>query len=271
MQKTKIEWCTMTWNPVTGCWHGCNYCYAKKIAERFGDTPCESGNCCYCADCREHLLGFRCQSYRPAEKIHTLENKRYWYVPRRRVRQFPYGFEPTFHTYRLDEPIMHKKPERIFVVSMGDLFGDWVPEGWITKVFDACIQAPQHKYMFLTKNPKRYTELAEKGLLPALDNFWYGQTCTKGQVKAFFGPYHQFLSAEPLQGVVDPWGFELVIVGTETGNRKGKYIPTIRNIMQSADNSMGCVFMKDSLVPIIGEKDMRREIPDELKLQWEEK
>lgn len=34
--KTKIDWCESTWNPVTGCWHGCEYCYARKIAKRFG-------------------------------------------------------------------------------------------------------------------------------------------------------------------------------------------------------------------------------------------
>ena len=35
MKKTKIEWCDSTWNPVTGCRHGCEYCYARRIAERF--------------------------------------------------------------------------------------------------------------------------------------------------------------------------------------------------------------------------------------------
>lgn len=35
MDKTKIEWCDSTWNPVTGCLHGCEYCYARQIAERF--------------------------------------------------------------------------------------------------------------------------------------------------------------------------------------------------------------------------------------------
>jgi len=33
--KTKIDWCDSTWNPVTGCLHGCEYCYARKIAQRF--------------------------------------------------------------------------------------------------------------------------------------------------------------------------------------------------------------------------------------------
>lgn len=35
MNNTKIEWCDSTWNPVTGCLHGCEYCYAKKQANRF--------------------------------------------------------------------------------------------------------------------------------------------------------------------------------------------------------------------------------------------
>ena len=35
MEKTKIDWCDSTWNPVTGCWHGCEYCYARKMAHRF--------------------------------------------------------------------------------------------------------------------------------------------------------------------------------------------------------------------------------------------
>lgn len=39
MQRTKIEWADSTWNPVTGCKHGCEYCYARRIAERF--SGCE--------------------------------------------------------------------------------------------------------------------------------------------------------------------------------------------------------------------------------------
>lgn len=35
MNKTKIEWCDSTWNPVTGCLHGCEYCYVRRIVQRF--------------------------------------------------------------------------------------------------------------------------------------------------------------------------------------------------------------------------------------------
>ena len=38
MNKTKIEYCSYTWNPCTGCTHGCYYCYARRIAERFKGT-----------------------------------------------------------------------------------------------------------------------------------------------------------------------------------------------------------------------------------------
>ena len=42
MNKTRIEWCDSTWNPVTGCLHGCPYCYAEKIAKRFGGYQLDS-------------------------------------------------------------------------------------------------------------------------------------------------------------------------------------------------------------------------------------
>lgn len=34
--KTKIDWCDSTWNPVTGCQHDCEYCYARSLAKRYG-------------------------------------------------------------------------------------------------------------------------------------------------------------------------------------------------------------------------------------------
>lgn len=41
IHKSDIEWCSHTWNPVTGCKHGCEYCYARRIVSRFGPHPCE--------------------------------------------------------------------------------------------------------------------------------------------------------------------------------------------------------------------------------------
>ena len=41
LHKSKIDWCTHTWNPVTGCLHGCDYCYAKRFIARFEPHACE--------------------------------------------------------------------------------------------------------------------------------------------------------------------------------------------------------------------------------------
>jgi hypothetical protein len=60
--------------------------------------------------------------------------------------------------------------------------------------------------------------------------------------------------------------------GAETGNRKGKIIPKrewIDNIVRAADEAGVPVFMKDSLIPIVGEENMRREFPAGLRKEKE--
>src|SRR5699024_1868703 len=72
------------------------------------------------------------------------------------ITPYPFGFAPTFYRYRLDEPQKIKKPSKIFVCSMADLFGEWVPDEWIQNVLKNVIECPQHKFLFLTKNRNRY-------------------------------------------------------------------------------------------------------------------
>lgn len=64
-------------------------------------------------------------------------------------------FRVTLHPDRLDQPLKWKKPKRIFVVSMGDLFHENVPESYIAAIFAVAAAAPQHTFMVLTKRPKR--------------------------------------------------------------------------------------------------------------------
>lgn len=211
MNKSKIEWCDSTWNPVTGCLHKCPYCYAKKIAKRFG----------------EHKEG---------QGIIEL----HW----KRENPYPYDFYPTFHKYRLDEPARKTRPRKIFVCSMADLFGDWVPDEWIQEVFETCKKAPQHKYLFLTKNPKRLCELANTDKLPANNNFWYGSTVTSKNSLRYPGRFkdNTFLSIEPLLEPLDAglgsFGkVKWIIIGAETGNRKDKIMPKrewVENIVEAA-------------------------------------
>ncbi|MDE6837342.1 MAG: phage Gp37/Gp68 family protein [Acutalibacter sp.] len=257
MQKSNIEWCDSTWNPVTGCKHGCEYCYAQRIATRFGGY-----------DGSDRSITTR--NPLPRAELHqpltiTRQNGKTVNSP------FPFGFEPTLHHYRLGEPQQARKPQTIFVCSMADLFGAWVPIRWIVEVLDACEAAPQHRYMFLTKNPERYAQLDRLALLPRRDNFWYGSTITSKESRRFNGTIslNTFLSIEPLHEYLDVGlgsfgGDRLIIIGAETGNRAGKITPEkawVDNICEAADLTQAAVFMKDSLRPIVGKANMRRELP----------
>jgi protein gp37 len=176
----------------------------------------------------------------------------------------PVGFEPIMHRYRMPHPAQKKKSAKIFVCSMADLFGAWVPDSWIEEVFKACDAAPWHTYMFLTKNPKRYCDLANTGKLPKKKNFWYGTTLTTAKDLRFpggRGGYNTFLSIEPIleffdAGIGSFGDDKWIIIGAETGKRKGKVIAErkwVENIVETAGLTHAAVFMKDSLEEIWGE------------------
>lgn len=247
MQKSKIEWCDSTWNPVTGCLHGCEYCYARRIAERFGKkVPDFSGYPI------SHGGG------------HVVDNKF-------DSNPYPFLFEPTFHAYRLDEPQRKAKPQTIFVCSMADLFGDWVPAEWIQEVFEACRKAPQHRYLFLTKNPERYTSLAMAGILPNGENFWYGSSVLTQETPFWWSNSHNtFVSIEPMMEAFPSAGdcpvkkVGWVIMGAMTGPGSKAHQPKqewVESLAQDAHAAGVPVFMKDSLRPIVGTGGMVREFP----------
>ena len=180
MNKTAIEWTDFTFNPVTGCWgpggtaetpNRCPYCYAAKIAHRMAHVE-GSG------------YGHGVDSPNPTG-----------------------AFNPTFHPDRLDQPAKVKKPSKIFVCSMADLFGDWVPQDWIEAVLNQTQRADysHHTYQFLTKNPKRL-----KDFNPWPSNCWVGTTVTN-QADADWKLHWlcevdalvRFVSHEPLFGQID--------------------------------------------------------------------
>lgn len=254
MDKTKIDWCDSTWNPVTGCLHGCEYCYARRIAERFApfDLP--------------HIT-----EKGALDGMNELDNPIITECRdgKDRICAYPYGFEPTLHRYRLGD-YEKKKGRTIFVCSMADLFGDWVPDEWIEEVFKACENAPQHNYLFLTKNPKRYEKILDRYMPP---NMWFGwsQDGPMGN-KCDFTTHHSvriFISIEPL---LEPFkefhikGVDWVIIGAETGHRKNKVVPErkwIEGIVNECRKADIPVFMKSSLADIWG-KPLIQEHPKEL-------
>lgn len=263
MNKTKIEWCDYTWNPVTGCLHNCEYCYARKIANRFkGWTDSDGDN--HTDTILETKIA---ELNEPLQK--AAENK----LGKWPKAPYPFGFKPTLHKYRLDEPTKVTKPQKIFVCSMADLFGDWVPDEWIQEVFKACEAAPQHKYLFLTKNYDRYEHIINSGLITVHDNYWFGTTVTTTDGGAYRRGQgiNTFASIEPILERFNGCKSELlpswVIIGAETGNRKGKVIPEkewIDNIVSGCHEAGAPVFMKNSLKDLMGD-DFIQEWPEGLR------
>lgn len=136
---TKIEWTDETWNPITGCTHagspGCDNCYARRFAGR-------------------HLGVWGDQS--------DASN------PERGFRQFS---DIRLHEDRLNLPLRWKKPRRVFVNSMGDLFHPGVPFEWVDSVLAVVALCPQHTFQVSTKLAermakyfKRIEELSPKDL-----------------------------------------------------------------------------------------------------------
>ena len=266
MNISQIEWCNFTWNPVTGCRHCCPYCYAAKQAKRFsGDVRINKGSS---------------QLRKDENGLYILDNPFKNQVGK--VIPDPVGFEPIMHRYRLPMPAQKKKPANIFVCSLGDLFGPWIPDTWIEEVFMACEAAPWHNYLFMTRYPQRYEQMGSIGLLPLSRNFWYGTTVTRSADldQIVFLPrkqHNQFINIEPLLEEIDISDIDFmdwIIIGAETGNSRDKVKPKrewIGTIVTAARSAEIPVFMNSSkeLEKVWG-RDLIQEFPAEL-IQPEEK
>ena len=123
-------------------------------------------------------------------------------------------FRVTFHPDKLDEPLRWKKPRRIFVCSMGDLFHEDVKKDWIDSVWSTMAEARQHTFQVLTKRPERMREYIldrkRKGWKPDCNNIWLGVTAeNQARVNERIPILLQipaavrFVSIEPMLGPVD--------------------------------------------------------------------
>lgn len=267
MNKSKIEWCNHTWNPITGCRHNCPYCYAKTMSFRFS------------GDVRLNKMAKSDYTLWDAadggEKIYVLDKPMLNEIGRNLV--YPFGFEPTYHRYRMDMIGKLKMGNNIFVGAMTDLFGDWVPVSIVNEILEACLAHPEHNYLFLTKNPNGY--VTHPVPTEGHSNMFYGVSITREAeiVERINGLPEQgkkFISIEPLLEDINPQNYveyiknlDWVIIGAETGRRSGKITPQfewIKKIVLIADTYGIPVFMKGSLMDIVGKKNMRMEYPKEL-------
>lgn len=271
MEKTRIDWCDSTWNPITGCFHDCQYCYARGIAKRFGGWNFSPGMArINISDDKTYICPGKDYYGEIKETKHgIIADIADPFLNERGKCAYPFGFTPTFHRYRLNDYI-GKKGRNIFVCSMADLFGKWVPDSWIEEVFRACKIAPQHNYLFLTKNPARYVELINNTdfFVKSGSNMWFGYSYTDKGCKQWWNPnYNNFASVEPLLEPIEVPRCKWLIVGAETGRRKNKVVPKrewIEQIVEDCRKSGIPIFMKSSLADIWGEP-LIQEFPAELQ------
>ena len=218
-QSSKIEWTESTWNPVRGCTRvseGCRFCYAERIAARFSGKG---------------------MAYEGLAK-NTKAGPR-WTQEVQIVREL------------LNEPLKWKKPRRIFVNSMSDLFHEKIELSYIQEVFAVMEKADRHQFQVLTKRAERLLELNSK--LPWPPNVWMGVSVEDERVIDRIDALRQtdahikFLSLEPLLGALPNLeldGIDWVIVGGESGpgarEMKKKWVIDIRE--QCADANVAFFF-----------------------------
>ena len=274
MQKTSIEWVLnpdgsqgYTWNPITGCLNGCEYCYARKLANgRLKQRYLANTNTAY-------------MSKFPDIGYSKLINP----------------FYPRFWEDRLNAmAINHRsnasqKARGYFVCDMGDLFGIGVPEEWTRRVLSSIGDCYHyHRFYLLTKQPQNLIKFS-----PFPENCWVGVTATDSLmlvealarlegIKASV----KYVSLEPLLAQInDPTRFfkslsdclsivDWLIIGACTGTYKemtnlarnnssflsempwGKKWTAqpnpdwVREIVEAADKAGVKVFLKDNLKPL---------------------
>ncbi len=230
---SKIEWTGKTWNPVVGCSKcspGCLNCYAERMANRL----CWMGK----------------SGYEIATNLETGK----------------WTGHVTCMKSRLEIPLHWKKPCKIFVCSMSDLFHPKVPFEFIDKVRKIAWRCPQHTFQILTKRLKRLLEYSEEknqgtGTWPK--NVWLGVTvCTQAEADKKIPILLQipaairFLSIEPLLEGIDInqnyydgfwWGDMLhwVIVGCESGPKhRPCNIEWVQSIVEQCKAANVPVFVK---------------------------
>ena len=161
-----------------------------------------------------------------------------------------------------------KRPQNFLLTGMSDLSG-WKSE-WRDEVFEKIRENPQHQFLFLTKRPDLLDFDTD------LENAWFGVTVTRkaelwriDALRENVRAKHYHVTFEPLfddPGIVDLSKINWIVVGTMTGaqSRKVHTAPEWAWSLADQAHELGIpVFMKEDLVPIIGDENMIQEMPEE--------
>ena len=195
MADTSIEWTDATWNPVAGCTiltAGCTNCYAMRMAAR----------------------------------LEAMGVEKYAGLTRKSGGRAKWTGHLSLDYSALTVPEAWKKPRRVFVNSMSDLFHEDVPVSFIEAVWDVMRRTPQHTYQILTKRPERMREVITTATTPVLTNVWLGTSVENSSTIDRLDQLRQvparvrFVSFEPLLGSVREASLSDIhwaIVGGESG------------------------------------------------------
>ena len=187
---------------------------------------------------------------------------------RRIARRFSYGFEPRFHPSRLHEPATKMKPSKIFVCSMGEMFGEWVNKQWVDEIIRVMENNPRHTFQILTKCPENLEMFLKDRDMKLPNNVWIGvsvdmsQKLNRVEYLRTVDCGVRFISFEPLHsdmGLNDDTvannflkDIGWVIVGAETGRRRNRIEPEqewITRIVNACKERDIPVFLKDNIGP----------------------
>lgn len=184
MNKTKISWTTVTWNPTHGCTRvseGCRHCYAEKLSLQRGWTK------------------------KPWTKQNETENV-------------------LLKAHKLRDPYKLKEPSRIFVNSMSDLFHPLIPDDYRREIFRIMRDLPQHTFQVLTKRPEIAAEWPLREWASNIwmgTSVEDGRVIQRIDALRSCHAQTRFISAEPLIGEwperVNLAGIHWLIVGGESG------------------------------------------------------
>jgi len=196
-QQSSIEWTDLTWNPVVGCSiesAGCTNCYAMRMAAR----------------------------------LQSMGLDKYKDLTKPSKRGAVWADKIRCHEESVEIPLTWKKPRRVFVNSMSDLFHPDVPADFVRRIWGVMKRTPQHHYQILTKRPQRMAELLKEISPSPLPNVWLGTSVEDRKVADRIDHLRcvpasvRFISFEPLigdVGSVDLSGIHWAIVGGESGPR----------------------------------------------------
>ncbi len=195
MAETQIEWTDATWNPVAGCSivsAGCTHCYAMEMARR----------------------------------LEAMKITKYSGLTRRSGKRTIWNGVVREDKNSLVIPYKWKKPRKIFVNSMSDLFHERVSDAFISSVWKVMADTSHHHYQILTKRPERMEHFVRSNIGAILPNVWLGtsiensETSHRADILRSVQARIRFISFEPLIGSVGKINLKNIhwaIVGGESG------------------------------------------------------